>query len=315
MTNEHKTIAIAALLSSGLFLLVFGLQLGFIFMFLPTLPLFSAGLSKHPRAALAAGALAALPIAGLADSGAGAFFLLIFALPSWYLCHMALKSRVLQLSDKPGMQLRVWFPVGVVIIHLAVYACALLALATAFYATQDTNLPQLISRDIAQELTRLEKIYDVPLHIAAPQIAFMLCALMAWIWGATLWLHGWLADHALAKRRLALRPNLSITPFPMPIWLLTLLGICALAALIGGESMQFLGRACVIMLLLPYAFQGAAIMHFASLTWPNRRILLFFAYVGITVFLWPALLLILVGLWHHLKTLNKQLQAGGTSSR
>jgi hypothetical protein len=93
------------------------------------------------------------------------------------------------------------------------------------------------------------------------------------------------------------------------------MGICALASLIGGESMMFLGRACLIILLLPYFFLGLSLVHFSTLSWPNRRFFLFFVYLLILALLWPAFVLSGAGLWHQLKTLNKHLPPGGTSSR
>ena len=310
-----QTVAITALLSSGLCLLVFGLQLGFLFMFLPTLPLFSTGLTQNPRMVAYASAVALLPITLLADAATSIFFIFAFAGPCWYFCYTARKSRTLTFSEMPGTHLRIWFPIGITITHLAVYACALLALTTAFYAMQPTNLPQLITQDVAEELSKLEKLYDAPLIISASQISFLICALTTWMWASMLWMHAWAANRALLKRKIARRPNMAVTPFPIPNWLLSLLGICALAALIGGESMQFLGRACVIMLLLPYAFQGAALLHFGTLAWPNRRFFLFFTYLSIAMFIWPVLFLSAVGLGHHLKILNKHLSAGGTSSK
>ena len=49
MSKDFTSALIAGLLSSGLFLVVFGIGLGFVFMFLPTLPLFFTGLGKSPR--------------------------------------------------------------------------------------------------------------------------------------------------------------------------------------------------------------------------------------------------------------------------
>ncbi len=79
--------------------------------------------------------------------------------------------------------------------------------------------------------------------------------------------------------------------FAMPGWMLALLAICALASLIGSESMSFLGKSTLISLMLPYFFLGAALLQETSKTWPSRRFFLFFIYFIIFAQFWPALIL------------------------
>lgn len=316
LNKQAKAVILAALLSSGLFVAVLSLGLGFLFLFLPTLPLFSAGLGKRPQDAFQAAGLAALIIAALTSFTMAAIFLLLFALPVWYMCHTALMAHDITLGEAlDGLQLRLWFPIGISMLHVTLYGCALLALVTASFSLQGTTLPHLLASDIAKQLADMEKTYGLDMDISAEQLAFMVCGFIGWLWCAGLWSHGWLANRALAKRQLSRRPTLAIAPFFMPPWMLTLLGLCALASLAGGESLAFLGRASLIMLLLPYFFLGTSLLHHFTSGWPNRRFLLFFIYFCILTQFWPALLLSGAGLWHQIKTLNKHLSAGGTSSR
>ncbi len=313
MSKQLSFTLITAALASLLFFL--GTSLGFLFMFLPTLPLFSAGLGKSPKVALEAAAIATLPIALLTSSiSAPAIFMLVYALPCVLISHLLLLHRDIQLGD--GMPtLRFWYPAGLVIISLAVYACVMLAITTALFATQETNLPNLLAQTISEEIKTIQKDMGITLEQVSPSyIAFMLCGFLAWLWTIVIYAHAWAANSSLARKKIAPRPSIAIHPFPMPNWLLSLMGICALASLIGGESMQFLGKASFIILLLPYFFQGAAILHLTTLKWQNRWLLLGAIYLSIVALFWPAFILAGVGLWQHAKILNKHLSIGGNSS-
>lgn len=313
--KQITTVIITALLSAALFLVVLIAQLDFIFMFISTLPLFSLGLGKNPKMALEAGAIATLPIALLTHNlFMPALFFCVFTLPCAYICYMLLRYQDIKFADNLPV-VRLWYPVGMVGLDLAVYGCAALAVITAFFATQDTNLPQTIMQIIQGEITEMSKRYEIDLQITINNLAFMLCGFLAWIWAIALLAHAWVANSALAKKNLAKRVNISVTPFLMPHWVLSLMGICALASLIGGESMRFLGKTCLLTLLMPYFLQGASILHIYTRNWPNRRLFLFFVYAATLLLLWPALLLAGTGIWNHIKILNKHLSSGGSSSK
>jgi hypothetical protein len=316
MPQKQITIVIiAALLSASLFLVVLIAQLDFIFMFISTLPLFSLGFGKQPKMALEAGALATLPIALLTQNlFPPALFFFVFALPCAYICRMLLRYQDIKFADNLPV-LRIWYPVGMVGLDLAVYGCVSLAIITAIFATQDTNLPQTIMQIIQSEITEMSKRYEINLQIAVSNLAFMLCGFLAWIWAITLLAHAWVANSALSRKNLTRRPSIAVTPFLMPHWVLSLMGICALASLIGGESMRFLGKTCLLILLMPYFLQGASLLHIYTRNWPNRRLFLFFVYAATLLLLWPALILAGAGIWNHIKILNKHLSSGGSSSK
>src|SRR5690606_2069139 len=137
------------------------------------------------------------------------------------------------------------------------------------------------------------------------QWAFLIFPITIWLWAICLYAHLWLTTRLLRHKHLGQRPDVSVLPFTMPGWMLYLLAVSALASLIGGTSMQLLGKSSVIILLLPYFFLGAAIMHAHSKTWPSRRFFLFFVYFSIVALVWPAVLIAGFGVWQQLKTLNK----------
>ena len=320
MKNPLAITIVTALLASSLFLLVFSFGLGFLFMFLPTLPLFTIGLSNSSKITLDAGLMAAVIILVLSSSfSASSMFFFIFAVPCWAIVfllrhHYDIHINDVRISPQPT-SIRLWYPVGLVVMYLAIYACVLLASITAVMATQEANLPHLIITQIQSEIATIQKDYDMEVDISPSSLAFMLCGFFAWLWVFFLYAHAWIANFPLIKKSIAIRPTLMVTPFFIPHWFLTLLGICAIASLIGGESMRFLGKSSLIILMIPYFFQGIGMLHISTIQWPNRRIFLFFIYFAIAALFWPAFIFVGIGLWHHVKLLNKLLSLSEKSSK
>lgn len=313
--QQISTILLTALLSASIFLIIVSANLDFIFMFLSTIPLFSVGLAKEPKMTLQAGALATIPIALVTrDILPVALYFLAFALPCWYICYMALRYYDIKLSSTLPT-IRLWYPIGLITVYLALYGCVLLAIATAIFATQEANLPQLLTKGLENEFSILSKDYDINFDHAIKNISFILCGLSIWIWSSFMIGYAWLINRNLVKKNLAKRPNITITTFPIPHWLITLMGICALASLIGGESMSFLGKSSLIILLIPYFFQGMAMLSTSFKGLTNKPFFIFIFYFIIILLFWPAMMIAGIGLWNHIKTLNKHLSSNGSSSR
>ena len=312
MHNPLNRTILAAIISSFLFLAVVGANLGFVLIFLPTIPLFLLGFTEFSKSTrvLQAGVIASALIALFTGNLLlGLCFYYIFPTSCWLMSCFLVWHYDIQLSDKDFPILRVYFPVGDIITYLAVYGCTTLALITAFYATEPANLPHLLATNIQTQIDAMQKEYNMDLDVSANNLSFMLCGFVVWFWAIALFAHAWIANFILIKNNMSQRPSLAITPFAMPNWLLTLIGICALASLIGGESMRFLGKSSMIILLLPYFFQGIAMLHFYTHKWQNQKVFLFFVYFSIAILFWPALVLSGLGLWQHIRFLHKQPQA------
>jgi hypothetical protein len=315
MSKRTSTILLTALLSSAIFIFIISTGLDIILMFLSTIPLFSVGLSKDPKIVLQAGALATIPIALFTMSlFPVTLYFLIFALPCWYICHMAQNYYDIKLSPTLPL-MRLWHPVGLITVYLALYGCILLAIITAVFATQEVNWPAFLMHITNNTIEVLNKEYDISIETSPKYIALILCGSIVWLWCSFMMGYAWFINYTLVKKNLAKRPNFMITPFPMPHWLLTLIGICALASLIGGESMSFLGKATLIILMIPYFFQGSAILYTSTRKWANKPFFIFIFYIFTIISFWPAMLIAGIGLWNHIKIFNKHLSSDGSSSR
>jgi hypothetical protein len=304
MPNHLPRAFVFGLLSAGMFLLVMTLGLGFFFLFLPILPLLCEGMGKDPRIALWGAGFATLVIAVVGGAAAGVLFFALIGLPSWTISRQAL------LSQGQG-ESRSWYPVGLIITHLTLYGCALLALASLLYVGEPGGIEALVGQNIRETLSSQPEEYAQAVNLLADQLSFLIFSVTLWLWAAMLYAHMWFASRLLAKKGTLIRPDVAVRPFIMPNWMFSLMGICALASLIGGDTTRFLGNTTLIALLLPYFFLGASVMHALSRHWPNRRFFLFFVYLFIFAQLWPAFFLSAFGLWCHIKG----LPAGAASSK
>jgi len=297
MSKELKTAFVAGLLSSGLFVLVFGVGLGFVFMFLPTLPLFYAGLGVHARAARDGSLIAALIVCLLSGPSALVVYFLFLGLPASYICNRAMMARF------DGLEAQ-WYPVGSIMTRLAFWGCGLVALITVYYWHQDGGLPAMLADTIREAFTGLHDEYGDVIESLANNWAFLIFPVTLWLWCIMMYVHAWVVNRWLVKKGIMRRPDFAITPFPIPSWLLSLLAICALASLIGSDSMRFLGKASLVSLMLPYFFLGATILRDSTAHWPNHRFFLFFIYFVVFTQFWPALIVSGIGLWCQIKHLS-----------
>ncbi len=284
-------------LSGGIFLLVAAFGLGFFFMFLPTLPLFGVGIGRHPRVALYGAAVATLIIGAALEIPVALVFFLIMGLPSWYLAKKALLWR-------DGSEGRQWYPLVLVFLHLTFYAAALLGVTVLYFAGEEGGLPGLLTATIHEAFATFPPEYRDEAIMVAGNWAPLIVAIMFWLWALAIYGHAWFAHRMLAGKQAAPRPSFAMTPFPMPNNALAALALAALLSLTSMASVQFFGKTVFVMMFLPYFFLGAAVLNQASLTWPSRRIFLFFIYFMVALQFWPALGLSVIGLWHHIKRLS-----------
>ncbi len=278
-------------------------------MFLPTLPIFFAGLRLNANVAMRAVTVAAILILVVISPSSSVIYMFLLGLPAWYITKGCLTSY--SLADGT---FKIWYSVGLIITNLAFYAVILCGLLSLYYAGTPGGLKSLLAQQILAGSKELEDEYAQAMNVLAHDWAFLIYPFTVWLWAISLYGHAWLANKLLRKRGHARRPHLVVNPFLMPGWVLYLLCICALASLIGSPNMRFFGESSFIVMLLPYFFLGIAVMHRQSAAWPSRRFFLFFVYFSIFTQVWPALVLAGAGLWHQLKTLNKHLPRSGSSS-
>ena len=262
--------------------------------------------------ALHASLAATLLLCAVVGPGSAAFYMLIVALPGWYIAHEASKSGVYSGHT-------VWFPLTVIFGRLAAAFSFGLLVLCLYYADGKGGLAALLTVRIHEATLMLAADVNeqtlASLQTAAEHYSFLVVALFAWMWSACLYLHGWAVCHELARQKKPARPDMMVTAFPPPNWMISLLLLAALASVIGSPSLAFWGKASMVALLLPYFLLGLALIHEQTKKMQNRGVMLFFMYLLMAVLLWPVLLVSGYGLFHHIILLNKYLSSGGNSSK
>ncbi len=276
------------------------LGLGFLFLFLSTLPLFAVGLGKRSSFALYSALVAMLAISLFNGVSLGMTYLLMFGLPSWYLARQSLLWR--PASDNP--QAREWFPIGEAITWLSLAGCLFFACILLYLSTLPEGIGGTVAQFTQDALKGMDAEYRDMVERFMGVWSFLIFPSTLWLWAIALYGHAWLANRMLVKKSVHIRPDFAVTEFSIPTAMLAMLALAALMSLITDASWQFAGKSLLIALLLPYCFSGAAIMHAASQSWPNRRFFLSFIYFMTFALLWPALILSGMGIWRQIKRLS-----------
>jgi hypothetical protein len=288
---------IVGLIAAVLFIAVLAMGLGFLFLFLPSLPLFWLGLSRPPKQALIAAGIAACIITLFADLSIGLFFLLLIGLPVFYIAQLAVRSR------QQGGAI-IWFPLGLIFTRLTFYAAGAITLIAFYYFMESASLEHSLAEQIRTAFGNVDAEYAQATEALANGLSFLIFSIGIWLWGIALYAHGWLINRQLVAKKKSIRPDFAITPFMPPNELLFLLTICAFATLVASPPLAFLGKILLVGFLLPYFFLGISLMHQATQKWPSRRFFLFFVYLMTLTAFWPAFILAGMGLIHHIKHLS-----------
>jgi len=285
---------LAGMLAGGMFLLIIFTKLHPIFSFSASLPLFFIGLRQGHRDAFTAVLTAFLLISIGGGPAPGIFFMLTIGLPAGFMVRQSLLHR-----DETQ-----WFPIGLIVLSLALYAASIMALIAWYFAYEPGGLEQVIASNIKEAFALMGEQYAAIGESLATSWPFLIFPVTWWLWGLMLYGYAWIAQKILVDRREMLRPGYGIEPFTMPRWMLALLAIGALASLIGSPQMRFLGKSEILILLLPYFFLGIALLHRNVREWPNGRFFLFFVYFLAFSLFWPALLIAGIGLVYQIKNLS-----------
>lgn len=296
MLQFRKQPVLAGCLSGILYSLVVYSGLGLLFLFLPTVPLFFIGLQQRTELPVAI-AIGAIITAIAVNIPVALIYLLLFGLPTLIFCQFALRGHA-------SFQQFDYTPVGLLLTYVTGWMCALITVVALYQLGQQEGLSTMLSVRVQEAFTTAPEEYRPTIGMLADKMSFLLISLSCWVWAGFLYLHAILAQRLLEKKQLNRRNNLTIAFFTMPLWVLQLLLISALASVIGSTEIAYLGKTLLVILLFPYALSGAAWLHMRSKDWPSRIFLLSLVYILIIALLWPIFILSGLGIWQQLKGLS-----------
>ena len=298
MRSAPWLFAVAAGAASSLLFVLSAMvpALGIFIFFVAPLPLFLAGLSRGPRAAMIASATGML-LTGIAAGPVGGLgFFFIVGLGPVVLVYLAL-------LQSPDYGRTGWYPLGGIIAVAAVLAAGYLLIADiALLVSGAGGLKAALSALVAELFS--DGLFDEIQQAfggAIDRDGFR--ELMVRIFPASAavnWMAAQLGSFALAQMILkrnegALRHGERFEEIELPHSLL--IGVVAAGALAFLPTpFAFVAGNLFAVLLIPYFLLGLAVIHAISAAWPARQVMLGLFYLVVIMIVWVALPVILVGL-------------------
>jgi hypothetical protein len=296
-------IALAAGCASALMFasIVSGALISLLLFYLAPLPLMVAALGWGPLSATIGGIAAASGLGAIFGLPYCIAFALTVALPAWWLGHLALLGRPMingvssgngASAVAPGLE---WYPVGRILLWISGFAAlttmaALLTLgadAATILGALRRGLLRIIGARDAAAASGTEQWVDALVTIAPAAAA--LVAMM------TLTLNLWLAAKITATSGRLHRPWPDLKSAALPA--MTLAALCvAIAFCFTGGLLAILAQIATAALMMAYALIGFAVLHTLTLALRSRALWLGCTYLVVTVFGWPALALVALGL-------------------
>jgi hypothetical protein len=249
-----------------------------IFLALAPLPLFVGGLSAGPLTSLAAGLTGAVLVTAVAGSTGGGTYLGAVALPIAILVWQALRS--VQTGDRK----KVWYSGGNLLLWLAGLGLVGVFALIGYFAVADGGLATVIGGrfNLAPAAAAMAARIAPGLAVAA--------------WMVIVASDGVVAEWLVTQLGLAVRPPIDVRRISLPVWIGPILMVAGLAGAILREGP--VGMVCLnsaIVLLVPFAFLGLALIHAVLGRFPGGSAWIVAVYLGLLgapAFLgWRALLI------------------------
>jgi hypothetical protein len=296
-------IALAAGCASALMFasIISGALISLLLFYLAPLPLMVAALGWGPLSATIGGIAAASGLGAMFGLPYCAAFVLMVALPAWWLGHLALLGRPVAAGASagngaaPAAPVMEWYPIGRILLWTAGFA-ALTTMAALFTLGSDAatvtgalrrGLLRIIGVRDTAPTSDTEHLIDALVAIAP--VAASVVTMM------TLTLNLWLAARITATSGRLHRPWPDMKTAALPPMTLAALSL-ALAFCFTGGLLAILAQIVSAALMMAYALTGFAVLHTLTLAMKSRALWLSGAYAVVLVFGWPVLAMVGLGL-------------------
>jgi hypothetical protein len=295
-------IAIAAGCASALMFasLVSGAMISLLLFWLAPLPLMMAGLGWGPLTASVGGIAAALSLGAIFGLPYCITFVIMVALPAWWLAYLALLGRPVAepspgVGSAPATANLEWYPVGRILLWIAGFAvlttmAALLTLGTdaaSISAAMKRGLMRVLDSRMVTASADMERVVDAMVAVAPLAAAIVtMISLTINLWLATL-------VTATSGRLRRPWPDLRATALPA----MTLVASCvAIAFCFTSGLLAILAQVTTTALMAAYALTGFAVLHTVTQSLNSRPFWLSCAYVIVVIFTWPVIAMVVLGI-------------------
>lgn len=291
-------VAVAAGCAAGLMFasIVSGALISLLLFYLAPLPLMVAALGWGPASALIGAATAGAGLGFMFGLAYLLTFIITVGLPAYWLGYLALLAKPAANEASPSPAPLEWYPSGRLLLWIAAFAClitisALLTLG-GDYETITAALRRGLARIIgargeAAPNSDTDRVLD-----AITQIAPAAATLVAMF---TLTLNVYLSGKIVLKSGRLRRPWPDLRTIDLPQTVIIVLAVALVLSFLGG-LLGMLSQIATAALLLAYAMVGLAVLHAVTQSSNARWWWLAAVYGAIAFFVWPVVLLALVGL-------------------
>lgn len=255
-----------ALASAMMFYSAFrgGTGLGIILLPLLPLPALIAGLGWGMGAAIVVVLTSAIVVAAIASPILAAAYALMLSLPALATAHLMSLARY----DDDGA-LTHWYPVGLIVMAVALYGAALPALLIAFDGGSWSVIAPALARTIKLTADKpwvspeWRNLSDEQIQGVADVFVQLMPALVAFYWTLFFCFNVYLAARVVKVSGKLVRPwpNLHWMTFPAGLALAPAL---ALAGVWMGGNLRVLGTGALGALLVAFVLQGLSVVHAAA---------------------------------------------------
>lgn len=252
----------SGLMSAGLVLAASGSLPRLALLGLAPLPLFVAGLAAGSLTCLAAGLAGAVVVTAGLGSVDGAIYLSAAALPTAILVRQAMRPSA-GTDGGPA-----WRTGGGLLLWLTGLGLAGVVALIGYFAVFEHGLPATIAQRFGLEPG------------PAAMVARIAPGLAAALWMGVIAVNGAVTEWALARVGKAIRPPIDMRRLNLPLWVGPILMVTGLA---GAALRQgTIGMVCLnsaIVLIIPFAFLGLAVIHAVAGLRPGGAALVVAVYV------------------------------------
>lgn len=292
-------IALAAGCASALMFasIVSGALISLLLFYLAPLPLMVAALGWGALGAAIGGLVGAIGLAVVFSFAYGIAFAITVAAPACWLGHLALLARAGPQTASPAPSAPPaleWYPVGRIIVWTAGFAALTTMAALLTLGTDSASIAEGLRSGLQRALgsrdgtsADTDRLVDA-LATVAPSAAATVAML-------TLTLNLWLAARITATSGRLQRPWPDLRTATLPPTTLAALSL-AIGLGFAGGILALIGATVTAALVVAYGLVGAATLHTLTLPARHRGFVLSSTYALIVIFMWPAVVLVLLGI-------------------
>jgi hypothetical protein len=289
MPHPAALAVLAGLLSGALFVsLLTGFPVVVMLAYFVQLPLLFVGLSVGVAGSVIAGASGVVVVGLIAPLMAAALYGLAQALPAVFVVRQMLLSR------QSNGQVE-WYPPGLLLAQLTGFAALALALAWFALLGQPGGLQGTVEAFLRAALEGFGQAEQEVPPAEFGRWLFLFPGFVGASWVVMVVVNAVLAQAFAVRMGWHRRPTPDFSDLELPWWLWPLIGVAAFLSLLGDGGLGFLGRAMLIVLVVPYVFLGLAVLHALAHRWSHPMLALIAIYGSIVLFGWPILLVLLLG--------------------